>query len=768
MKVANVAIAGNPNCGKSTLFNGLTGGKQRVGNWPGVTVERKEGVFQIGETEVCLVDLPGIYSLSAYSEDEKIAEAYLTSGAPELIVNVLDASNLERNLFLTLQLIEMKVPLVVVLNMWDVAEAKGTRIDPDRLSLFLDCPVLPVTATNLTSIEVVKHLVAEKVHSPQASSLQISYPPELEREIALLEPALSGSEYARILSARWIAVKVLEGDEVLEAHLQKEDLLDATQLAEARLRTEQSKDSADIIIADTRYAFIEEVIRESVQKGPDTKSITDKIDAIVLNKYLGIPFFLFAMYMVFWATINLGGVFIDFFDLAFGAIFVDGVSGILEGVGAPQFIISLLGSGVGGGIQTLATFIPIIFIMFLMISLLEGLGYMARAAFVMDRVMRWIGLPGKAFIPLLVGFGCTVPAIMATRTLENKRDRFLTVFMAPFMSCGARLPVYALFAAAFFPEQGQNIIFALYMLGILLAVLTGLLLKSTLFKGEPAHFIMELPPYHFPQLGFLFGHAYIRLKSFLQRSGRILIPVITVLGLLNTMGTDGSFGNENTENSVLSYMGKKVTPAFASMGIEEDNWPASVGLFTGLFAKEVIVGTLNALYFQGASQDESDQDSAPPLAFGVGASLKDAFKTIPANLIGLGQTLTDPLGLNINTQDAAEVSESVGVDQSIFTAMRLRFSGGPYQAFAYLIFILLYAPCVVAVTATKREIGLILTVLQVYYSTMLAWVLATLFYQVMVGGSVFWIVTASLTFILSITLINIFAKWLTGEPRITT
>ncbi|MCK5200233.1 MAG: ferrous iron transport protein B, partial [Spirochaetales bacterium] len=341
-------------------------------------------------------------------------------------------------------------------------------------------------------------------------------------------------------------------------------------------------------------------------RGTPKKTATDKIDKIVLNRFLGIPIFLAAMYLVFWVTINLGGALIDFFDISFGAIFVDGSAILLDKIGSPGWITAIISTGIGGGIQTLATFVPIMFMMFFMLALLEDSGYMARAAFVMDRFMRVIGLPGKAFIPMLVGFGCTVPAIMATRTLANKRDRYLTIFMTPFMSCGARLPVYALFAAAFFPKNGQTIVFALYMTGIVLAVFTGLLLKKTLFAGESAPLLMELPLYHVPRLKHIFLHTWLRLKGFILKAGKFLIIIIAVLGFFNSLGTDGSFGNEDSEESVLAVAGKVITPIFTPFGVTKENWPASVGLFTGLFAKEVVVGTLNSLYMTAAESGTED------------------------------------------------------------------------------------------------------------------------------------------------------------------
>jgi ferrous iron transport protein B len=406
--------------------------------------------------------------------------------------------------------------------------------------------------------------------------------------------------------------------------------------------------------------------------------------------------------------------------------------------------------------------------MFFMLSLLEDSGYMARAAFVMDRFMRVIGLPGKSFVPMLVGFGCTVPAIMATRTLESKRDRMLTIFMAPFMSCGARLPVYALFAAAFFPESSGLMVFAIYMTGIGLAILTGLLMKKTLLRGEASHFIMELPVYNPPRLKHIMIHPWNRLKQFVLRASRIIVIMVTVLAFLNSLGTDGSFGNEDNEKSVLSKIGKTITPVFTPMGVEKDNWPASVALFTGLFAKEAVVGTLNSLYSQSemsSSQDSSTgkktgEDGAGTAGenqeFSLSGSLEEAFATIPENLSGVFGSLSDPLGTGIISEagDQEKVAEEIEVDRGIFESMRRHFTGGQMQVFAYLIFILVYFPCVAAMGAIVRETGLGMALFQSAYLTILAWVVATLFYQIALGHSMLWIaIAAGMLFLLVLSMI---------------
>jgi ferrous iron transport protein B len=499
-------------------------------------------------------------------------------------------------------------------------------------------------------------------------------------------------------------------------------------------------EEADILIADSRYGFIHAVTHDVVVKSSEARRhVSDAIDHVVLNRLLGIPIFLAMMYLMFLFTINLGGAFIDFFDILAGALFVDGLGALLARLGSPDWLTALLASGIGGGVQIVATFIPIIGFFYLFLSLLEDSGYMARAAFVMDRLMRFIGLPGKSFIPLLVGFGCNVPAIMATRTLENPRDRVLTIAMNPFMSCGARLSVYVLFAAAFFPVGGQNVVFGLYLLGIGFAVLTGLLLKSTLLKGQSAPFVLELPPYHLPTLRGVAMHTWDRLQTFILRAGRTIIMMVAVLGVLNSLGDDGSFGNQGTDRSVLSGISRTITPVFEPMGIGSDNWPATVGIFTGVFAKEAVVGTLDALYSQLAGDTQAQE------AFDLWGKVREAFATIPPNLAQALAAYSDPLGLGkaAGSGDTATAAAEQEIAESTLGAMAQRFDGW-IGAFAYLLFILLYFPCVSATAAIYRETGLGWTLFIGGWTTGLAYIAATVFYQAATFAhhpvaSLFWI-----------------------------
>ncbi|MBF0215238.1 MAG: ferrous iron transport protein B [Magnetococcales bacterium] len=530
-----IGIVGNPNCGKSTLFNRLTGSTQTVGNWPGVTVERKEGVCRVGERTITLVDLPGVYTLAAHSPDEQVARDFILSGKHDGIVNIVDASNLERNLYLTLQLMEMRVPMVVVLNMMDVAREREMIIHPEALSEMLGCPVVTVVARKGEGLEELRQMMAREAgrESPTLPNVpEIS--PELSMAMDDLLPELEPVARKAHLDPRWIALKLIEGDGGAPAAF-RESVFETKAAVWRNTLEKRTGDEPDILMADARYRVIDGIMQRVLRRrGNASHSLTDRLDAIVLHRALGLPIFLAVLYLMFMFTINLGGAFIDFFDILFGAIFVDGTRVLLQSLQAPEWLITVLADGLGGSIQTLSTFIPPIGFMFLFLSWLEDSGYMARAAFILDRLLRIIGLPGKAFIPMMVGFGCNVPAILGTRTLENSRDRILTILMNPFMSCGARMPVYALFVAAFFPQGGQNVVFSLYLAGAGFAILTGLILKNTLLRGEATPFVMELPLYHLPSAGSVLRQAASRLRGFVTRASRVLIPVIMVLSLLNS------------------------------------------------------------------------------------------------------------------------------------------------------------------------------------------------------------------------------------------
>ncbi|WP_350312280.1 Fe(2+) transporter permease subunit FeoB [Dickeya fangzhongdai] len=716
-----ICVVGNPNCGKTTLFNVLTGGKQTVGNWPGVTVEKKAGSYRYQQQQVTLVDLPGVYSLnpsSESSEDERVARDYILSGEANLVLNIVDASNLERNLYLTAQLLDMQVPMVVAVNMMDIAIARKLDIDIAGLQQRLGCPVIPITASQKKGIEMLREVCQAALAQPVIPPVSIPYDAPLSQAAQAIAEQLQGQSAIR--NPHWLAIQLLEGD-VTVRHRVPADALAFADAQVTRLVAEY-EDELDIFLADARYQFVGAVAREVItRRGEVSATLTDKIDRIVLHRFFGIPIFLLVMYLMFVFTINVGSAFIDFFDKLFGTLLVEGFGELLLALHTPEWLKTLLADGVGGGIQTVSTFIPVIGCLYLFLSWLEDSGYMARAAFVMDRFMRSIGLPGKAFVPLIVGFGCNVPAVMATRTMERHSDRVVTVMMAPFMSCGARLPVYVLFASALFVEGGQNLVFGLYLVGIAAAIATGFLLKNTALKGDASAFVMEIPPYHLPSLRSVLIRTWERLKGFLLRAGRLIVVVVTVLGFLNSMGTDGSFGNQNTQKSVLSAVGQAIVPVFKPMGIREENWPAAVGVFTGIFAKEAVVGTLDSLY--GAMAASQSGGAKEEKTFSLIDGIHGALATIPENLGKLGDALLNPMGINVgDLTDTDTIAKDNKFSVTSLTVISQLFDGR-LGAFSYLLMVLLYIPCVAAVSAIWREVGTAWTLfcagwtIQVGYST---------------------------------------------------
>ena len=748
-----IGIVGNPNCGKTTLFNGLTGSRQHIGNWPGVTVEKKEGFASLAtstancqlptaNSTVKVVDLPGIYSLTATSEDEKASLEYILSHEADLYINVLDATTLERNLYLTLLMCELKVPMVIVVTMMDIVRQRNVRIDLDHLAEHLGVPVIGIDATKSKDLKRLTATLGEALACAKVPSVKLDYGNELEREIDLLSSAVVKTAAALKVSPRWVAIKALEGDPLVRQKLvdHHDMAIEVVDGAVERV-TKVLADPPDIELAEARYGIIAGLVRDVVAVTGDKAYLSEKIDRVVINRILGIPIFLGMMYLVFWFTQAVGGAFIDFFDGIGDTVFVSGLGWLMAQCHAPEWLIAIVANGAGTAIQTVLTFLPPVGFMFLALAVLEDSGYMARAAFVMDRFMRWIGLPGKSFVPMLVGFGCSVPAIMATRTLESKRDRFLTVFMTPFMSCGAKLPIWVLFGAAFFPQNPGKLVFLVYMTGIVLGVVTGLILKHTLFQGAPTHFIMELPPYHCPRPKHIFLHTWERLKIFIWRAGKFIVPMVLVLGVLNTVGTDGSIGREDTDESLLSVVGKSITPVFEPIGVEPDNWPASVSIFTGLFAKESVIGTMKGLYGQQAAQVNSEEGSvkgedAEEYSFWGG--IKDAFATIPENLSGVMGRLADPLDLGGAAEEVEDEAHKAETSATV-DSLRRHFPKGFHQVFSFLLFVLLYVPCLAATGVVYREIGKFYGTVFVGYLTILGWSVATVYHAVTVSGSALWL-----------------------------
>ena len=648
--MTTVALIGNPNSGKSTLFNALTGARQRVGNWPGVTVERKTGRYRHAGRTVDAVDLPGAYALEspAAAVDEQIVQQYVAGNRADVLVNVIDASSLARGLYLTLELLERGRPLVVALNMMDVAGKHGCHIDAVALAKRLGCPVVPLIATRNDGVDALKDAVMTRCAGWQTAPR----PPPANPQ--------------------------------------------------------------------ARYAEVDGLLAGCLSTTPVRPTLTDRIDRVVLNRFLAFPIFLGVMYLMFMFAINVGSAFIDFFDIAGAALFVEAPRQLLTTLGLPQWAVVFLADGAGGGVQLVGTFIPVIGCLFLALSFLEDSGYMGRVAFIVDRLLRALGLPGKSFVPLIVGFGCNVPAVMATRTLDNEPDRILTTIMAPYMSCGARLTVYALFAAAFFPSGGQNVVFGLYLIGIVVAVVSATIVRRHLIAAPAGTFLLELPAYHMPTVKGLLLQTWQRLKGFVVRAGKAIVLVVVILNTVNSIGADGSIGNENSENSVLSAIGRTITPAFHPMGIDQDNWPATVGIFTGIFAKEVVVGTLDALY---APQTEADET-------GLLTMLGAAAASVPDNLAELGGAVADPLGLKLDSLgDAEATAADQQVELDTIAVMRTLFHG-ELGAFSYLLFILLYMPCVATIGVIYKEIGSFWAIFSTAWSVIMAYSVAVVVYQI--------------------------------------
>jgi len=620
-----VALLGNPNSGKTTLFNRITGSSQSTGNWAGVTVEQAQGRYidDLGLVEVQVVDLPGCYSLVASEDtplDEQITCNYVNSAAAEIFINVIDATHLHRDLYLSLQLIARGVPVIIALNCMDLAQKAGIEVDVAALAQELGCPVVPIVAKTGDNLFQLKQQIAQGVNA--TASHTFTYTTDLDL-------------------ARQLRQKI--------SHILKR-----------------------VVIHQT-----------------NSRNFSEYIDDIVLHKILGPIIFVIVMYLMFTIAINLGGILQLWFDQTSEAIFVIGAEQLLTNLGAASWLVNLVANGLGRGLNITLTFIPVLSAMFLSLGLLESSGYMTRAAFIVDRLMRFLGLPGKSFVPMIVGFGCNVPAVMGARTLASRRERMLTIMMTPFMSCSARLAIYAIFVSAFFPIGGQNIIFSLYIIGILVAVLTGLALRSSVAPNGDTLSLMEMPDYRWPLWSVLLRQAWHRLKSFLLKASALIILLCV---LINGIG-----------NTALEKIGKVLTPAFAPIGISADNWPATLGLMTGLIAKEAVIGTLNSAY---------NKDANP----GKHASIEEHL---------------------------------------------VKNFGGQIAAYAYLLFTLLYFPCVSVVATIAKELDKKWAAFSVVWSTGLAYIIATLFYQTatwagMWSGSSMWII--SMLSLLAVFIM--FARWI--------
>jgi ferrous iron transport protein B len=714
-RVITVAVAGNPNTGKSTLINAIAGSRLHVGNWPGVTVEKKEAQFEFNGHTIRLVDLPGTYSLSPYTQEEIIARDYLLHAKPNLVVNVVDATNLERNLYLTVQILELGLPTVMALNIFDEAEAKGYRIDVAGIEQMLGITVVPTAATQKRGLpELLNAVVAAADTSAGHRPRQLSYGEDIDAAVSWIGQALEEQhpQVARRYPLRWLACKLMEGD--TEVAREVNVAVDAvTGEALHHLRRAHGED-LEALLADARYGLANGLTREVLRRPEIRKAeLTEKIDRIVLNRFLGIPIFLAAMWLMFKLTFDLSSPFGDWLDGMIADPFRRWVEAGLSLVGAPDWTVSLALDGVIAGVGFVLVFVPVIFAMMFLITFLEGSGYMARAAFVMDRAMHAIGLHGKSFIPMLLGFGCNVPGIYATRTLENPRDKALTAMLIPLMSCGARLPVYVLFAGVFFGAAAGTVIWSLYVLGIALAIVMGMIFKRTLFRGETPMFIMELPPYRMPSFKSLCLHTWEKGKHFLIKAGTYILAVsVFVWFLLNL-----PWGVESKRDSYLGQAGAAIAPIFAPLGF--GTWEASASLITGLIAKEIVVGTMGEIYAPDAlaEADAAAEEAVPTL----GEDLKEI-------VVSFGGAVKDAGANVVGTFGVVSLSAEDEAASPLKSAVRGAFT--PLSAYAMMAFVLLYMPCVVVAIAMRQEFGSWKWFGVAFaYQSVLAWGVALTIYQ---------------------------------------
>lgn len=664
-----IALAGNPNCGKTTIFNELTGSSQYVGNWPGVTVEKKEGKLK-GHKDVTIVDLPGIYSLSPYTLEEVVTRNFLIDERPDVIINIVDGSNIERNLYLTTQLVELGIPVVIALNMMDVVNKNGDIINTSKLSKSLGCEVLETSALKGKGLKELSDKAVEIGKSTPNVTLLNTFSKDTEEVISNIEKLLKGNSL--IKNPRWFYIKLFERDEKVLEYL-KLDNNTKDKLDNLINNYEESlDDDAESIITTERYDYIGEITTSCVKKKNNSNLTTsDKIDKVVTNRWLALPIFALVMLGIYYiAVTTIGTIATDWVnDTLFAELIQGNVSNWLMNMQVADWLHGLIVDGIIGGVGAVLGFVPQIMVLFFLISLLEDCGYMARVAFIMDRIFRRFGLSGKSFIPMLIGSGCSVPAVMASRTIENDRDRKMTIMLTPFIPCSAKLPVFALLAGAFFPSQPWAAP-SMYFLGIAMVILSGIILKKTkLFKGDPAPFVMELPQYRIPSLKGLLIHMWDRGKAFIIKAGTIIFVASGLIWFLQSFSW--SLQMVDAQDSILASIGNVIAPIFAPLGF--GNWQSAVATVTGFLAKENVVATFGVLFGLGAELTESDPN------------------------------LVSTMGQLFNV----------------------------VSAYSFMAFTLLAAPCFAAIGAIKREMGSWKwTFIAIGYQTGLAYVVSLIIYQV--------------------------------------
>lgn len=749
-----IALAGNPNVGKSTLFNALTGSRQHVGNWPGKTVEKKEGKVKVDQEEILVVDLPGTYSLTAYTIEEIIARDFIINEQPTAVVAVVDAANLERNLYLVSQLIELDIPVIIALNMTDIATTQGLKISSEKLSeRFGGIPVIETVGNRQLGVDELKTAMAEVVKEPKKAGVSARFTDILKKEFDSLKDQISASEsLAKTFRPAWLATKLLENDAAVNeqlAELGANELVVAAKQAQERIESETGEE-AETLIADQRYDFIGAVVDDVLVRPKEkVETTSDRIDQVVTHKIWGLPIFLLMMWIVFQFTANVSAPFLDWVDGFVNDFLYTWFGNLVAAIGlGDTWVQAIITDGIIAGVGGVMVFVPVLLFLYLALAILEDSGYMARAAFVMDRVMRWMGLHGKSFLPMIVGFGCTVPAVYATRTLENENDRKLTGFLATFMSCGARLPVYVVFGAAFFGAASGNLIFSMYILGIAVALITGFALKQTVYKGKPpAPFVMELPPYRLPRPKDVWRQMWDRSQSFVKKAGTVILAVSIGLWLLMAIPISadaGSFNDVPAENSIFGTVSGAIAPIFAPAGF--GNWQASGSLITGFLAKEVVVGTMNQIYVEEAGdapeegvEDEVEEASSfgkdlsgAVVGFGeaVALTVQEIINIVPRTISLIPGVALDDVNFFPGEEEEENTTDLEAALIESFEESAGSPAAGTIAAVAYNVFVLLYVPCMVAVAAMRQEFGSRWMWTQIGYTMVLAWVAAVVVFQI--------------------------------------